>query len=212
MLEGTKHEKVVLVILAYIIGLTSGFIGFGINSYSFNNSHYGKGEAMPMMDDYPFPNDTPVLGTADKAGYVPPTGQPPTDDMLDQAVTYENGQLIVATNEGYMMLSAHIDKLGDTIPETLAIQGHHTVPPTYLSSPDGRYVYFCEQHLGADDCVNLLFDKNTASIQYIQVENQKFNSSIAQAISVYWVTEGLHIGEYTSISATTPWKLVKNNE
>ncbi len=208
MLEGTKHEKAVLVVLAYIIGLTSGFIGFGINNY------FHDGFRNNMMDDTDMMeySDSPVLGTSDKAGYVPPSGQPPEGSEGEGTVIYENGQLTAETDEGQMVLSVHIDQLGDTIPETLSVQGHHIEPPVYMASPEGKYVYFCEQHLGADDCTNLLFDSEAVSIQYVQVDDQKFSIPASQAASAYWAVDGLHIGEYTSESVETPWKLIKSTE
>lgn len=205
MLEGTKHEKIVLVVLAYIIGLTSGFIGFGINNYFHDRFHNNIMDDNDMMEY----RNSPVLGAGDKAGYIPPSGQPPKEDGGEESILYKNGQLTVLTEEGPMVLSVHIDQLGQSIPESLSVQGHHIEPPVYIASPEGKYVYFCEQHLGADDCTNLLFDSEAFSIQYVQVEDKKFSIPASQAASAYWAVDGLHIGEYTSESAEIPWKLIK---
>jgi len=208
MLEGTKHEKAVLVLLAYIIGLTSGFIGFGINNLYQDSVKYTEITDSNMVEEE-YEKESPVLGTTNQASYIPEAEASSPDSDI---VVYENGQLTAHTDEGHMVLSVHVDQLGDTIPESLAIQGHHTAPPVYLSSPEGRYVYFCEQHLGANDCTNLLFDKEAISIQYVQVNNSKFVTPVSQAASAYWAVNGLNIGQFTSESATTPWKLIPKTE
>jgi hypothetical protein len=210
MLEGTKHEKAVLVLLAYIIGLTSGFIGFGINNFYQNESKFSTKHQQKMMEDFDYA--APVLRTTDKVGYFPPTGQPPQDGEEVNLVHYENGQLTVSTNDGPIVLSVHVDQLGDNIPELLALQGHHVEPPVYVVSPGGRYVYFCEQHLGVNGCTNLLFDKEAISIQYVQVRNEKLISPVSLAASAYWAAEGLSLGEFISESISTPWKLVPKSE
>ncbi|MFN3188600.1 MAG: hypothetical protein ACK42D_03625 [Candidatus Paceibacteria bacterium] len=207
MLEGTKHEKAVLVVLAYIIGLTSGFIGFGINNY-YQDGVRQATSVMEVSGD----EGAPVLGTSDQAGYLPPEENPPQDISYTETVVYEDGQLTAITDVGHMVLSVHVDKLGDTIPEPLSIQGHHIETPIYLASPEGKYVYFCEQHLGADSCTNLLFDSEEISIQYLQVENQKFVTPVSQAASAYWASDGLHIGEFISESLSTPWRLIKKSQ
>lgn len=182
MLEGTKHEKAVLVVLAYIIGLTSGFIGFGISDvYRIEATEISAAEEVE-------------------------------GDNVDYSVYYEDGQLVVQTKEGSVVLSVHIDKLGDEVPETLAIQGHHITPPVYLASPEGRYVYFCEQHLGADNCTNLLFDKETVVIYYIKLEDDTLVTPASMAASAYWSANGLNIGDYASKSPEEPWNLVQKSE
>ena len=207
MLEGTKHEKAVLVVLAYIIGLTSGFIGFGVNNYYQDNLKSDKLETKQQA-----PQSAPVLGTSDQAGYVPPTEHPPEEEGFSESVVYIDGQLTALTDEGHMVLSVHIDKLGEVIPEPLEIQGHHTQPPIYLASPEGKYVYFCEQHLGEDSCTNLLFDAEAVSIQYLQVEDKKFVTPVSQAATAYWAVDGLHIGEFISESISSPWRLIQKTE
>ncbi len=210
MFEGTKHEKIVLVILAYVIGLTSGFIGFGINDHY----QYGSQRVMGDMDMMEYFDEEPssTLPATGRAGYVSPTTQPPEANTVEADVVYEDGQLLAMTNEGPVVLSVDVEQLGDSIPEALAVQGYHTEPPIFLASPEGKYVYFCEQHLGVDECTNFLFNINDVSIQYVQIEKRKFVSPTSQAASAYWALDGLHIGKYTSESVETPWKLVEKGE
>lgn len=199
MLEGTKNEKIVLVILAYVIGLTTGFIGFGISNIVY--LEYNDQADYEVIDD---------LETAghNLVGYIPPTSNPPTDvNGSESEIAYKDGYLTIVSDDESLVLSVHTDKLGETIPDLLAEQGHHTVKPIYQLSPDGQYVYFCELHLGATDCTNLIFDKKTVTIQYLQSNQQKLFTSNALATKAFWADDGLHIGDYTSISPTTPWKL-----
>lgn len=215
MLEGTKHEKAVLVVLAYIIGLTSGFIGFGINDYYQGNTEHkimiSEGEMMEYSNSDLNAETETVLGMSDMASYNLPTENPP-ETTAGGSVVYEDGQLTAVTENGEVVLSVHVDQLGDAIPDILAAQGHHIEPPVYLVSPEGRYVYFCEQHLGSDDCTNFLFDTESVSIQYVQVNSQAYVSPVSQAASAYWAVDGLHIGEFISESLQSPWKLVEKGE
>jgi hypothetical protein len=228
MLEGTKHEKAVIVILTYIIGFTSGFIAFGVDGYQNDtNLHMlsqNEVQSVPFYDE--MEQDQLLVGSGEENSGQPYDAIQNTDQVplaevqsetdgelvpMSRPIMYESGQLRVLTKEGPMVLSVHIDQLGETIPSELAFQGHHIEPPVYLPSPKGDYVYFCEQHLGTSNCTNLLFDKEALTIQYLQTDNKKLTTTKEQAASAYWAADGLHIGEFISESLSTPWRLIRKS-
>lgn len=210
MLEGTKHEKAVLIVLAYIIGLTSGFIGFGVSDYYVAESVKYTQQVNAAKDEHSALDEV-NMANPEQTHDVSPDIQTPIE-TTNENIIYEDGELSIKTEEGDMILSVHINQLGDVIPDLLVTQGHHIEQPIYLSSPEGRYIYFCEQHLGEDECTNLIFDTESTSIQYVQAQNEKFASPISLAATAYWSVAGLHIGNLHSESATTPWKLVQNTQ
>ena len=208
MLDGTKHEKAVLVVLAYIIGITSGFIAFGISNIYQNPDkklQYNTEMSLSLPDV--------SMVELENLGATPEVeGSKRQSEIEGDSVYYRDGQLSIPTKDGAIVLSVHVDMLGDSVPETLVVQGHHIQPPVFLASPEGRYVYFCEQHIGSKDCINLLFDKEAVTIQYVRVENKALITPASMAASAFWAVNGLNIGDYASESSDEPWSLVEKSE
>ncbi len=193
-LEGTKHEKAVLIVLAYIIGLTSGFIGFGI-------SNHFSGETMEVA----------VAPDFIPEGYIPPTGNPPGDtdatETTEEVARYEDGKLYAYVNGDRFVLSLSNEVMPVENVEGFATQGIHKKLPVYSASDDKRFVYFCEQQTDADECTHFIFDANENVIQPVSVDGQKFITTISEALTAAWNGDTITIGQYSSASVATPWKL-----
>lgn len=192
-LEGTKHEKAVLVVLAYIIGLTSGFIGFGIAQ------HYAAEPAMAEPTTF-IPE-----------GYTPPPGPPPSEEAAmstsEEVARYEDGKLYAYVHGDRYVLSLSNEVMPVENVEGFATQGIHEKIPTYSTSPDGRFVYFCEQQTEADECAHFIFDAEADVIQPVQVDGKKFITSVSDALTAAWQGDTITIGTYSSAAAATPWML-----
>jgi hypothetical protein len=193
-LEGTKHEKAVLVVLAYIIGLTSGFIGFGVTQSLTTNT----------MEVAVAPEFIPE-------GYTGPDTPPPSDEMTataeEEVARYEDGKLYAYVHGDRFVLSLSNDIMPVENVEGFATQGIHEKIPTYSVSEDGRFVHFCEQHTEADECTHFIFDADENVIQPVSYEGKNFITSISEALTAAWNGDTITIGTYSSAAAITPWKL-----
>ncbi len=193
-LEGTKHEKAVLVVLAYIIGLTSGFIGFGVTQSLTTNT----------MEVAVAPEFIPE-------GYTGPDTPPPSDELApattEEIARYEDGKLYAYVHGDRFVLSLSNDIMPVENVEGFATQGIHEKIPTYSVSDDGRFVHFCEQHTEADECTHFIFDAEANVIQPVSYEGKNFITSISDALTAAWNGDTITIGTYSSAAAITPWKL-----
>ncbi|MFN3692804.1 MAG: hypothetical protein ACK4SL_01735 [Candidatus Paceibacteria bacterium] len=192
-LEGTKHEKAVLVVLAYIIGLTSGFIGFGIsNHFSLETS-----EVVVAPDFVP-------------EGYIPPTGNPPEDVVpttTEEVARYEDGKLYAYVHGDRFVLSLSNEIMPVENVEGFATQGIHKKIPTYSASADHRFVHFCEQQTEVEECTHYIFDVEENVIQPVSFNGKKFITNISDALTAAWNGDAITIGQYSSAAVATPWKL-----
>ncbi len=204
-IEGTKHEKAVLIVVAYIIGLTSGFIAFGVTPNTPPTLVDVTGEATAVMGVNP-----------DGSTYVPPSENPPMDEgSADQAAAptgdtiaaYEDGRLYATVRGERFVLSLHTDVMANDNVEGFSTQGIHTDLPAYQASPDGKYVYFAEKHSEADECSNFIFDTERNVIQPMSLDGKRFTSPCVMTKSFVWNDQGAEVGIYRSVSAATPWKL-----
>jgi hypothetical protein len=196
-LEGTKHEKAVLIVVAYIIGFTSGFIAFGISG----------GFRTTTVDAVATP--APFI----PADYTPPTENPPlVEDLpatspVDEIVSYEEGKLYATVKGERFVLSLHNDVMSTENVEGFSTQGIHAALPVYSSSPDGRFVHFCEQQTEVAECTHFVFDTEANVIQPVSVNGRKLVTSDDIAKTAIWSTDGLLIERYRSYTADAPWKM-----
>jgi hypothetical protein len=200
-IEGTKHEKVVLIVIAYIIGFTSGFIAFGV---------VPKVPA-PLSE---MVVETPVDGMGqnpDGSSYELPTENPPEggEQVSQNGITsYEDGKLYATVKGERFVLSLHQDVMENSNVEGFATQGIHTDLPVYSASSDGKYVHFCEQHTEADECSHFIFDTSSNVIMPVSLEGARFVTARAVAETTAWNGDALTVGIYRSADNATPWKLV----
>lgn len=203
-LEGTKHEKAVLIIVAYIIGFTSGFIAFGVSG----TMRSGAPEMLVAPESF-IPND-----------YTPPTSNPPdfeeapvTDGGEEapvdtgEIVSYTDGKLYATVKGERFVLSLHNDVMSTENVEGFSTQGIHAALPAYSASPDGRFVHFCEQQTDIAECTHFIFDTEANVIQPVSVNGERLITPDDVAKTAVWNETGLVIAQYKSYSADTPWKL-----
>ncbi len=204
-IEGTKHEKAVLVVMAYIIGFTSGFIAFGISG-GMSAKEYKMDSNMPTME-------FPPMGE-----YTPPTENPPMDTTIPadadditmpagEVVSYEDGKLYAMVGDERFVLSISNSIMPRENVEGFSTQGIHENLPAYVASADSNYVYFCEQQGSTPECTHFVFDVTSNIIQFVSVDGEKLVTDNSVATEATWGTTGLTVAGYTSIDPTMPWKL-----
>ncbi|MBY0538393.1 hypothetical protein K2P47_03260 [Patescibacteria group bacterium] len=196
-IEGTKHEKAVLVILSYVVGFTAGFIVFGVTQSS-------PLESAPIINVTEAPAAEMVTGVPEVSTTETPELE--TSDMSQQ-VMYTGGRLMANSNGASVLLSAQIQTVDPETAKDLASQGVHESLPQYLASDDGNFIYYCEQHSGEDTCVNFIYQVSDQSIKYVTADGVKLRSTPMDAKAAYWEGATLVIGANRSMTPDTPWKL-----
>jgi hypothetical protein len=197
-IEGTKHEKAVLVILSYVSGFTAGFIIFGLTqSASLRN--------VPVMADPVFTETSEEMTVV-----FPEEGSMTPPETVDQSsqVLYKDGRLMANVNGASVLLSAQLKTVDAETAEAFASQGVHEAIPNFATSDDGAFIYYCEQHDTADSCINFIYSVDTQMIQYVTIDGQKAITDSATAKSATWSGEIFNLAGAASVSPLTPWKLV----
>jgi hypothetical protein len=202
-MEGTKHEKAVLVILSYVVGFTAGFITFGVTSNGFSKS-------VPMATVPPVvvEQTTTEMETVVPDPEMPVSLEEVTSENSTDQVHYTDGRLMANVNGASVLLSAQLATVDAETAKLFAAQGVHEAIPKYTASADGAFIYYCEQHSAADSCINFVYDSNAQIIHYVTVDGAKLVTPAATAESATWNNETLTVGTASSIAANTPWKLV----
>lgn len=207
-IEGTKHEKAVLVILSYISGFTAGFIVFALANTSAVQS-----PAIVMIPDEPVMQiETPQTAPTEES-VITPTESSLEASNADEGVQalYKDGRLMASANGASILLSAQLDTVDKETAKLFSDQGVHTAIPKFATSDDGSYIYYCEQHSDADLCTNFIYDVANQVIQYVTVDDVKLVTPSALAESALWQEGKLSIGSAISVSSENPWKLTEGN-
>lgn len=116
-MEGTRHERVVMVLAAYVIGFTTAFIAFGITQI----------EDSVNFVYVPAPAQTASVVAATEAAS-------PTVGEVEARLTNEG--LVYAQNGAEVLVSAY--------GQDASMDGVHQSVFEFSLSLDKRFLYFCE--------------------------------------------------------------------
>ena len=199
-MDGTKHEKVVLVVLAYIIGFTAGFICFSITASG------GAPSVAVATENHTAPNERHQADSSVQPGQD--LSAPEAEVISGMATaTYENGKLKAFVDTKEYLLSFNTSVVDITGPDDFKNQGSHADIPAFVVAPEGRFIYYCEQQSADDTCNNLLYDVAENAIRKVTVAGEASVSSAHDAKSAIWSNGALVIGNYISQTPTEPWIL-----
>jgi len=191
-MEGTKHEKALLVILSYIVGLTSGFIAFGLTQSNQIIETPVVTSSYEVEAHSATPEDLDTQVTPETAGVN---------------VSYDDGRLIVNVNGSVQLLSVERSLLNLEAVSFFTKQGTHSVEPVYQLSPDTNFIYFCEQKTVEDSCQSFVYDIQNEMIHYVTTGGSKLLLPRAQAEQIIWEGSTLTHGQSSSDSPVLPWLL-----
>ncbi len=162
-IEGTRNERVIMVLAAYAIGFTTAFIAFGVTQ---------------IEDKVQF---VYVPAGDQMASVVSAVGQDslPAHEKLvanEVGLTYKDGEI-------EELLSANIVRDGE--------DGFHAALIDYALSPDERFVYFCEQPLPASDaCKPFVYDAAQKMVFPVLQNGERIALPLTQQ-SLTWGKSGL---------------------
>jgi len=178
-MEGTRHERVGLVTTSYIIGFVTAFIGFGVAvEWSGPKTILTAVEPATLSGSVIVSRGVEVepnailsaIESSDLLGSVIVSQGAETDMVQDDstAVNLTSEGLILTTTDEEVLLSA-ARSTTDT-----AMDGVHANIPMFEISPNGQYVYFCEQPLSdVDSCKPFVYSLATATVYPITQNRQR---------------------------------------
>ncbi len=130
-MEGTRNERVIMVLAAYAIGFTTAFIAFGVTQ---------------IEDSIQFV-------------YVPSTSQTANAISAAQAEPHASDGALVLNEVGLLYSDGETEVLLSTNTVQNGEDGFHAAMIDYTLSPNAKFVYFCEQPLPtSDSCKPFVYD------------------------------------------------------
>lgn len=181
-MEGTRHERIALVLAAYVIGFVTAFIAFGLT-----------GDTL-----YEVPDQTLTVSAAQNKDTV----QPKTGVAVG-----EDGLFVIVDN-GERMISASRTTLGASLIGTGEIPGFYTSIIDAEASRNGRFVYFCEQLLDENTtCDPYVYSLDEDALHPIKLDGQNYKSPIDGHTSAWSEESTLTLNGAISVDPSKPWLL-----
>lgn len=148
-MEGTRNERVAILLASYVIGFITAYIAFGVIQL----------ESTPTFAQLPSQNAAAVI-TSQKVA------QTPSATFL--AIDKEG--LVLIKDNVRTLLSASADATGDTF----FTDGQHVAIVDYSLSPDSKSVYFCELPTAdADSCRPYIYSITNDTVYPVQIAGER---------------------------------------
>ncbi len=130
-MEGSRHERVALVVATYVIGFVTAFIAFGVTQ---------------LEDSVTFV-------------YVPQAAQTAAiADAMPAATASVDSPVVSLRPEGLYLVRGAEEGLISAVTAEGGDDGLAVAITQYELSPDGSFVYFCEQSVASiDACVPFIY-------------------------------------------------------
>ena len=202
-IEGTPHEKWLLVTFAYIIGFTTSLI---MSNFAFTGS-----TPAPSVSVQPGAQmaAAPAAEVPSEAAQPDPESSAAGTAGGDGTLVYENqGLYFYGDDEFPTLLSKDIEAINgtyDDMPELADKQGFHTAVPGFEYFANMDAVYYCEQH-DEDVCVPMYYDVSESVLHLVRDADGPvmLDSALANQVDLNDQT-GLSIAGYASVNPSEPW-------
>lgn len=183
-MEGTRHEKIALIVIAYVIGFTSAFIAFGVNKINSEAKLIHIDETQAMNSD---------------SAEVHHSG-------LSVGVGEEG--LFVITKEKERILSANKNLLEASVISSEPTPGFFYNIIEAEASRDGNFVYFCEQLMEEDPyCDPYVYSIVDDTLYRVSFEGEYIQPLILAHDSTWADESTLILNSAISENPEEPWKL-----
>jgi hypothetical protein len=183
MIEGTRNEKVMILLASYVIGFTTAYIAYGINLAG-------------MQDALPVNYTASMTASVAQAEPVVVANFEITADGLEVTVDGEP-----------FLVSAHVSTVPEEMIADFGYQGIHERVEGMSLSSSGSYLYFCEYPPEAVGCAPFVYDTVSKIIYPVTVYNYSdpvFESQLA------FDGDFLKSDELISLSPDEPWLLIQH--
>lgn len=180
-----KHERITLVILAYVIGFSTAFIAFNFVNQGYLAQHDN------YSSNYQYISDQKQIKTIDE------------EPSVDLVVEKKSDGLYALFGNNSRILSAQ------AISATSAVDGYHFEVFNPSVSPSGLYINYCAQLLATDsDCKHYLYNVETDTTYKVTMPNgEQLVSDIVEIFAEWLPGDILTTTDYISANGSAPWEL-----
>lgn len=183
-MEGTRHEKVVLIIAAYVIGFTTAFIAFGLAKM------HAESQVIFLS------TETSHTAYAEEV-----------NTMLASVAVSDEG-LYLITEDGERLIAANRSVLGEDANLSAVEPGYYYEIVDAEASRDGRFVYYCEQLTQeAANCDPYVYALESDSLYRVKLDGQTLYPIIENHESMWAGNSTLMINGAVSNDENKPWEL-----
>ncbi len=189
-MEGTRNEKIIIVISAYIIGFTTSFIAFGLET----------------------PNQTEVPQSQEQHVHAQVEKFDASLETISSIETNDDGLFIVT--DGYSrLLSAKRGSLGASLIASVPTPGFHTKIIAASLSKDLKFVYFCEQQIpDTQKCSPYVYSLLDDSSHVVKLNGAVFEQAIEGHTAVWTDNNLLVLNENLTSNPQKPWEFLAVEE
>lgn len=187
-MEGTRHEKTIIIITSYVIGFTTAFIAFGINKISnpeMINDNVIEPARLTSMQQHEEASNTDGITNV---GFG-------KDGLFAITPTYER------------LLSADKNSFSATVANSI-----QNTPGFYYAivdaevSRNGKFVYFCEQNdETAKYCLPYVYSLSDDSLHVVKRGGGTYKSPVDGHTSSWSEDNSLVLNGMVSEDNQTPW-------
>lgn len=189
-MEGHRHEKVAIIICAYIIGFSTAFIGFGVNALQ----------------------NTEVQKKSMTAEVVKVAEVPKADIQKNviTSISFGGDGLYAVTPAGNILLSVNKSALEASVIGATRNSGYYFAIVDAEASRDGKFAYFCEQLMENDTtCDPFVYDLQGDILHKVLKDGNAITLDVKSHASSWNETGFLTTNGAMSISAEKPWQLAE---
>jgi hypothetical protein len=180
-MEGTRHEKVGLIIASYVIGFVTAFIAFG---------------QAKMTAPEPI---VVIQREVERTTSVAEASQPTT-------VGFNEDGLYAITPQGERIISANRNVLSASAVESLPGYFYNIIDAE--PSRDGSFVYFCEQLTEeSESCDSYVYSVAADTLYRVTVDGEAYSPAIAGHNSMWGTQNELSINGALTMDLSHPWLL-----
>ncbi|MFT5849831.1 MAG: hypothetical protein ACI9H6_000654 [Patiriisocius sp.] len=163
-MEGTRNERVAILLASYFIGFVTAYIAFGVTQ---------------LEDNFKFVA-TPAVQTATVI-QAPAVAPVPAAEQGVRIINDADGLSVVVDGE-VTLLSVRVADRSDAE----MAQGEHVAIAAHAVAPDMHQVYFCEVlYTGADSCLPSIYSLETEMLYPVTVDGQPVAFSSTKASSAW---------------------------
>jgi hypothetical protein len=190
-MEGSRHEKAIITVAAYVIGFTTAFVLFSNVSTKVEKTF----TYVPQVN-------TASVIQAKKAIEEP-------EKVEGVFVTYTLGKLMINVNSVENLLSYNpaVSDISEKPAELT--QGFHYGDIVYKVDQTDSFVFFCEIHEPeAENCHGYIYDIKADRIYPVIKDGNPVEITPKSANQAIWTAVGLKIASNYSANPTAPWVLI----
>ena len=176
-----QNEKAIIVVLAYVIGFTTAFIGFGLNDGSHHKAyHAGHAHVQKNVS-------------------------------ISSSLGSENVTTLIQDDGLYALIGGSKRVLSaQAIASQVPQSGYHHMVVAIEVSPNAEFIHYCSQETeDATTCLHFVYDLATALVYRVKHDGGVQMESPIGGVDAGWSADNkLIVAGHVSMTSLEPWRMV----